>query len=305
MRRRLQRGVALVLAMGVAALAALVASAILVGQGTAFRQAELQSAQLQARSLAAAGIDWARAVLYEDRRLGTVDHAGEPWAVKNARLPFEQGGMSGAIEDQQALFNLNNLLAGERINQAELLRYARLLRQLALPEALADTLADWLDADDLPRSAASAEDAYYLGLEPPYTAANRRLFELGELALVRGYDEAVLQRLRPFVTALPRATQMNINTAPAEVLAASFDGLDLEAARALVAARERTAFASLADVAARLGRGVTLPVSGVAFGSDFFKVDVRVRYGPAQARASALLQREAAGWPLVTWRKIQ
>ena len=53
MRRRLQRGVALVLAMGVAALAALVASAILVGQGTAFRQAELQSAQLQARSLAA------------------------------------------------------------------------------------------------------------------------------------------------------------------------------------------------------------------------------------------------------------
>ena len=305
MMRQRQRGVALVLALGVAAMATIAATAIMVGQGNAIRHAELQAGHAQAQQLASAGIDWARAVLHDDRRLSNVDHHGEPWALRQATLPFERGEISGGIEDQQGLFNLNNLLSAERINAAELLRYRRLLHLLELPDALADTLADWLDADDIPRSMASAEDAYYLALDPPYTAANRPLFEVAELALVRGYDELVLQRLRPFVSALPRATQININTAPAELLAATLEGLDLDAARGLVAQRERAYFVSLADLTGRLGRGVTLPVAGVAFNSDFFMVDLRVRYGPAQARATALLQRETAGWPVVTWRKIR
>ena len=83
MRTR-QSGVAIVLAMGVVALAALAATAIMVSQSTWSRQVELSAGHVQAQLIMQAGLDWARAVLSDDRRASTVDHLGEPWAL---RLP--------------------------------------------------------------------------------------------------------------------------------------------------------------------------------------------------------------------------
>ena len=83
MRAR-QRGVAIVLAMGVVALAAMAATAIMVTQSTWARRSELTSDHVQAQLIIKAGVDWARAVLSDDRRASNVDHLGEPWAL---RLP--------------------------------------------------------------------------------------------------------------------------------------------------------------------------------------------------------------------------
>ena len=102
----------------------------------------------------------------------------------------------------------------------------RLLEILALPDALAASLADWLDADGEPQPQDGAESGYYQGLQPPYLAANRPLGDVAELALVRGFDEAARTRLRAFVTALPRFTPVNVNTASPEVLAAVVGNLD-------------------------------------------------------------------------------
>jgi len=300
-----QRGVALVLAMGVAALAAMTATAIIVSQSTWARQSELSAGHAQAQILVIAGVDWARAMLNEDRRMSNVDHLGEPWALRLAPIPVDNGEITGVIEDQQGAFNLNNLLAGDRINPAELARFRRLLTILSLPVALADTLADWIDSDDLVQSGDGAEDGYYRALNPPYLAANRPLTDVSELALVRGFDDQVRTRLRPYVTALPRVTQLNVNTATAEVLAASIEGMDLDAARALVAERDRIYFNSVGDFTNRLGGRFNLPVSGVAFSSNFFLIRVRATFGPSQARASALLAREGTGWPAVVWQKTQ
>src|ERR1700681_3797411 len=71
-----QKGVAIVLAMGVVALAAMAAAAIIVSQGTWSRQNELTSDHVQAQALVNAGVDWARAVLSDDRRSSSVDHLG-------------------------------------------------------------------------------------------------------------------------------------------------------------------------------------------------------------------------------------
>ena len=79
-----QGGVAIVLAMGVVALATMAATAIMITQSTWARQGELTAAHVQAQTLIQAGVDWARAVLSDDRRLSNVDHPGEPWAL---RLP--------------------------------------------------------------------------------------------------------------------------------------------------------------------------------------------------------------------------
>lgn len=303
MRAR-QHGVAIVLAMSVVALAALVATAIMVSQSTWSRQVELTAGHAQAQLLIQAGLDWARAVLSDDRRSNSVDHLGEPWALQLPPIPVENGSLAGHIEDQQGKFNLNNLVKGGKVNLAQLANFRRLLSILALPPALADALVDWIDADSEPQPQDGAEDAYYLSLQPPYLAANRPLIDVAELALVRGFDDNVRARLRPFVTALPRFTAVNANTASPEVLAAVVEGLGLDGARDLVAKRERAYFRNFSDFFNQLPPGLIVPTENISVSSDYFIATMRVTIGAAEARGTALLAREKAGWPAIVWRKL-
>ncbi len=302
MRAR-QRGVAIVLAMGVVALAAMAAAAILVSQSTWSRQIELTAGHVQALALVQAGVDWSRAVLSDDRRSSSVDHLGEPWALRLPPVPVENGEIAGYIEDQQGAFNLNNLVRNGKVSLAQLAYFRRLLSILGLPTALADALADWIDADSEPQPQGGAEDGYYLALQPPYLTANRSLTDVAELALVRGFDDSVRARLRPFVTALPRFTAVNVNTASPEVLAAVVEGLDLDGARALVAQRERAYFRGFSDFFSQLPRGLMVPTEDIAVSSDYFMTTLRVTVGGAEARGMALLVREDARWPAIVWRK--
>jgi len=299
-----QSGVAIVLAISVVALAALVAAAIMVSQSTWARQLELGAEHVQARAVLQAGADWARAVLADDRRVSNVDHLGEPWALRLPPMPVENGELVGQIEDQQGLFNVNNLVADGKINLAQLAHFRRLLATLGLPDALADTLVDWIDSDGLPQPQGGAEDAYYLALDPPYLAANRPLIDVTELALVSGFDASVRARLRPYVTALPGVTAVNVNTAPPEVLAAVIEGLDLGSAQSLVAQRDRAYYRDVDDFVRRLPRGAEASAGGIGVSSDYFVATLRVTIGGAQASGKALLARGAgSGWPVVLWRK--
>lgn len=301
--RALQRGVAIVLAMGVVALAAIAAAAIMVSQSTWSRQTELGIAQIQAQAVLQAGADWARAVLSDDLRASRVDHLGEPWALKLPAMQVENGELVGHIADQQGLFNLNNVVSDGKLSVVQLAHLRRLLGILGLPDDLADALADWVDADTQPQPRYGAEDAYYLGLDPPYLAANRPLIDLSELALVRGFDDNVRARLRPYVTALPRLTAVNVNTAPPEVLAAVIEGLELREAQLLVAQRERAYYRSVEDFTQRLPRGAEAAANDLSVNSEFFLASLRVTIGGAQSRGAALLARGAVGWPTVVWRK--
>lgn len=303
MRMR-QRGVAIVLAMSVVALAAMAAAAIMVSQSTWSRQVELTTDHIQARAVLLAGADWARAVLADDRRSSIVDHLGEPWALKLPPMRVENGDLVGQIEDQQGAFNLNNLVTTEgQVSLAQLAHFRRLLAILGLPDELADALADWIDKDSEPQPRDGAEDAYYLALDQPYLTANRPLTDVAELALVRGFDDNARARLRPYVTALPRITAVNVNTAPPEVIAAVIDGLDLGGAQILVAQRDRAYYRTVDDFLKRLPRGVEAATSDISVSSDYFIATLRVAIGGAQARGKALLARQGSGWPDIIWRK--
>jgi general secretion pathway protein K len=302
MRMR-QQGVAIVLAMGVVALAAIAAAAIMVSQGTWARQVELTTDHIQARAVLQAGADWARAVLTDDRRSSSVDHLGEPWALKLPPMRVENGELVGQIVDQQGAFNLNNLVTSGQVSVAQLAHFRRLLAILGLPAELADALVDWIDSDSEPQPRDGAEDAYYLALDPPYVAANRPLIDVAELALVRGFDDIVLARLRPYISALPGSTAVNVNTAPAEVIAAVIDGLDLGDAQVLVAQRDRAYFRGFDDFQRRLPRGLEAASGDISVGSDYFMASLRVTVGGAQASGKALLQRGGFGWPDILWRK--
>jgi general secretion pathway protein K len=301
--RTQQRGVAIVLAMGVVALAAIAAAAIMVSQGTWARQAELSADHVQARAVLQAGADWARAVLADDRRMSNVDHLGEPWALRLPPMPVDNGEIAGRIEDQQGAFNVNNLVSDGKVNLAQLAHFQRLLSTLGLPATLAYALVDWIDADSQPQPQGGAEDEYYLALDPPYLAANRPLIDVAELALVRGFDDNVRARLRPYVTALPRFTAVNVNTAPPEVISAVVDGLDLGGAQALVAQRDRAYYRDRNDFLKRLPSGAAAAADDISVSSDYFMASLRVTIGGAQARGTALLARTGAAWPVVVWRK--
>jgi len=298
-----ERGVAIVLAMGVVALAAIAATAIMVSQSTWARQTELTANQMQAQAVLQAGSDWARAVLSDDLRAGSVDHLGEPWALKLPPLQVENGELVGSIVDQQGRFNLNNVVTEGKISLAQLAHLRRLLAILGLPDELADALADWVDADGEPHPRYGAEDAYYLALEPPYLTANQPLTDVAELALVRGFDDTVRARLHPYVSALPRFTAVNVNTAPPEVLAAVVEGLELGGAQLLVAQRERAYFRSADDFLRRLPQGAAAATNDISVSTDYFMATLRVTIGGAQARGKALLARGATGWPVIVWRK--
>ncbi len=108
---RAQRGVAVVVAVLVVALATSTAAYMLWHQSLWLRQVENLTARAQADALARAAAAWAAAILAEDDP--AIDHLGETWARRMPPLPGRgHAELAGAITDEQAKFNVNNL-AGE------------------------------------------------------------------------------------------------------------------------------------------------------------------------------------------------
>lgn len=300
---RRQRGMAVITAILVVALVASAASFMAWQQQLWLRQVENLGAQAQSRVVALAALQWARSALAQDARSSSVDHLGEGWAQPLSPLPVEGGELSGGLSDQQGLFNLNSLVREGKASAADLAVFQKLLDLLQLPPGLAGAVVDWIDPDAEPTYPGGAEDMDYLALDPPYRAANRALTTVDGLYRIKGFDAARVERLRAFVTALPQATPVNVNTAPAEVLAA-VAGLSLDQARALVAARKARHFADLADFRARLPQPeAPLNETLLSVDSRYFLVTGHARFGRAKAGCQALLEREATAWPKLVWQK--
>src|SRR5262249_5974438 len=119
--------------------------------------------------------------------------------------------------------------------------YQRLLAALGVSQGeasrLTAALVDWIDLDRVPVSADGAEDDWYGRQTPVRLPPNAALTDVDELTQVRGYGVELVNRLRPFVAALPSAAPLNVNTAEPEVLVAMLPGLRIDAARVLVAQR--------------------------------------------------------------------
>ena len=300
-----QRGAALIVAMLVAALAATVALSLAAGQQQWFSMVEQRRDQVQAQALAQAGVQWARQILFEDARTGRLDYLGEPWALPMPAIPIENGSIEGRIVDAQGLLNVNNLAATTSVGTAERARFERLFARLGLPPITLDAIADWIDPDGAPRPT-GAEDAWYAAQPVPTLAANQPIVRTAELALVRGMSAAAVSALTPYVAALPEGTKLNVNTAPAAVLAASLNGLAESALPGVIADRAKKPYSTLPDFRARLPAGTTLDKEeALGVSSDYFIVTVRARQGATQSQARAVLKRGGGGWPVVLWQTLE
>lgn len=293
---------AILLAMLVLAMASIAAAGFVFRASLEWRKFENASSLGQARWVLRAAEHWAGAVLRDDQRQSSVDHRGELWARELPPVDSEGYAISGGIQDLDGRFNVNNLLRDGKVDLSQLAMLRRLLATLDLPEALADDVADWIDADTVTQREQSPEADIYRALDPPVTPVDRPLATVDELIRVRGVDATILARLRPHIVALPERTGINVNTATPEVLAALVDGLTTEQAYTLAARRDRTYFRDVAEFSQALPPGLQ-PVADMArVDSRFFLVTARARHDRVDIGSRALLRRDGEKTPILVWR---
>jgi general secretion pathway protein K len=290
---RRQRGAALLTAMIIVTLVATLATSMIWQQWRAVQVEVAERARVQSAWILAGALDWARLILREDARAGGADHLGEPWAVPLAEARLStflaadsantddapDAFLSGHIVDAQSRYNLRNLVDQNQVLAPEQRVLERLCETAGVAPDVAARLAVGL------RNALMHEATP--GSETDAPLVPRSVSQLTWL----GIDAEALDRLRPYVTLLPKPTPLNLNTAAREVIAAVVDGLDLGSAERLVQSRQRSPFFKVADAEAQLPTGLRLDRSRIGTASDFFEVYGRLRLGDRSLEQRSLVER--------------
>jgi general secretion pathway protein K len=306
-----QQGIAVITALLLTTLAITIVASLFWQQQVQVRSIENQRLQLQKQWILRGALDWASLILREDAKHSSVDNLEEPWAVPLAETRLDQyvengraddniadATLSGSISDAQARYNLTNLCTNGTINPAEVAAFERLLNNAQMSPALAQATADMMAAAQNPPVANAVNSDSQPGPQP------MNLTQMEDLLAVPGFSPEMLDKLKNFVIFLPRATPVNVNTAPAEVLAARIDKLSLADATSLVANRNTASFRDLADFVQRSqGKPFTVSASDASVTTNYFLVDGKVRMSRAGLDMQALIERNGANTKIIWIRE--
>jgi len=300
MKRRYQhhrscnRGVALVTALLITALAGIVAGNLAWDNALDVRRSMVLLNRDQAVQVALGAESWIMDILRQDLEDGQTDHLGEIWASELPGLPIEGGEVFGAISDLQGRFNINNLVDDNgEIHEESLEQFRRLLTALAVDPRFAGIAADWLDADQDAGFPDGAEDPIYTSLIPPYKTANQTLTSVSELAALEGMDKETFKLLEPHVAALPGRTAINVNTATAAVLQSLDEQISVDDVERLISERENAGFN---DIQTAFSSLVTPDVlNTLDESSNYFQLKVIVRIDTVRITLHSTFQRGPQG----------
>ena len=229
-----ESGIALVLVLWVVTLMALVAASSLGSTRTQLELARNTVENAKAEALADGGVYRAVLALLEpDLRQG--------WRADGTAYDFilADGRIEVSVQDEAGKIGLN-------VAPEEELRGLFQANGLDEPSsaALAGAIADWRDQDDLRRpDGAEAEDYRKAGL--PYGPGNRPFAEIGELRQVLGMTAALYERLAPLLTVYSRRQEVDLMTAPREVLLSL---LGISTGEEVLAARQASPNTAVADI---------------------------------------------------------
>jgi len=288
---QLQTGTALVTALLIVALASVIATAMLKQQHIDIRRANNMVKGDQAVLYLRVGENWVRKLLAEDRISSKIDSLTEHWAKTDNKLDVDGGTIHFEVEDLQGRLNLNNLLDQEgRPSKPDLDQFRNLLVALELDPELAQPMLDWIDADINVSLPTGAEDQEYLVLEQPYRTANAPFVSSSELMLIKGFSREIFDKLSPYITALPKRVEINVNTASIPVLAAVL-GVGLAEAGTIFGARPKQGYQDITEFRGQQAlTGKT--VVGVNVNSEFFVARVIVGLGRYNASQHSIIARD-------------
>lgn len=312
-----QRGVAVITALLLTTLAVTIVASLFWQQQVQVRSMENQRLQLQTRWILRGALDWARLILRQDGSDSAQTTLTGVWATPLAETRLDQyierervegenfdATLSGQISDAQSRYNLASLAVLRKVDPEQQAIFGRLLSNLRLDPALAKTVAetvarsqsgtpmtgDTASGQPPPKGGADTQAAL-----PPVSANGGEPMEMmrvEDLLAISGFTALAVERLREFVIVLPEPTKVNVNTAPAEVLAALLNE-SVSEATAQVNERKRAYYKEANDFKSRIGSAHTLgPGVEVVVKSGYFLVASKVRLDRAALDAVALIRRE-------------
>jgi|GEM_PF-4420581 len=149
----------------------------------------------QASTYNQAALNYAKTLLRLDSLQNSYDSSDETWAQRLPAYPVEGGEVSAYINDLSGHFNLTNLTLEDPFEAAV---FRRLFAFLSLSTKQADKVID--------------------------TARRQQYSSVIGLFAASQLSEAAINRIAPYFAYFPsNAQKININTTPAEILAAYFD----------------------------------------------------------------------------------
>ena len=320
--RNEQRGVALIIALILVALATILATKLtfdgwLERQRTVGILAAEQALHfgMGAEALAADVLNQTVGTSQQEVTLA------QAWAQPTQPLPITPednpegepiGTLEGALEDMSGRFNLNNLGAATTpqagalpgttaLDPEPLAQFQRLLELVGLEPKWAGIARDWITATDQASSPDGAKDAIYTAQTPPYRTGEWPMMSASELMNMPGFGADRYRKIAPYVTALPTATaRVNICTASAPVLQSIAPGLSGEYSAQVLAANRKTgcfpdpkAFANI--LTGQPGRSTVVWTNYYGTASQYFRLTTRVTLGTTEFTLYSLLSMTGGG----------
>ncbi len=288
-----QRGVALLLAVLLSALAALLAFSIIDSQAVALQRthAQMRGAQLDEF---ARGVEVIASIALR-RDEANVDHNSDAWRQPLV-LDIPRGRLAARMRDLNGCFNVNAFADPDAAFVVEAHgRLTRLLLALELDPEIADAVADYVDVDQTTRDR-GAEDLRYLGGRPAYRTADRPLAHVSELRAVAGVDADAYSRLSAEVCTLRARAPINVNTASVALLRSLSPSID-QARAAALAADGNAQYADieqfLSQVESTGAQRPTNPQGILGLVSDEFLLESEIEYDGVKVAYWAHLTRRA------------
>lgn len=296
--RAKQQGVALITAILVLALAVIAATSISSEHQLFMRRVENSVFGSNAWAYQYAAENWAKTVLRRDLMasgpddVDVFDHNAEDWAMPLTSMALPVGKISAQLTDEQAKLNINNLLTDDGVDMVCKKRLQRIFSLLAVDPNIVDAIIDWMDPDITPTLPYGAEDQYYNQLASPYLTAGQTIHDISELRLIKGVTAEDYAKLQPYLTALPLRTNVNLNTASAQVLAAIVPDMSVSQAQDFVHIRESEPYQHIQDFISQVVlNNLQLDAEDLAVKSDFFTLSSEVQIEKSYLQQSSLMHR--------------
>jgi general secretion pathway protein K len=311
--RKNERGVALLAVLLGIALMTLIVVDFAMSSGLGFVSAANQANELRAGYLARSGINIGLGLLAEDARAkaqaenGTpAETLGDVWAMPFPPMPLEGGTVTLSIVDEGRKINLNAMVQNGVPNQAAIAKVQRLFTVLDVNPDLVQGIIDWITPNNGTGSGGAIGD-YYLALKPPYQPRYGAMPTIADLQMVQGFNEAIFNRVSPFLTVMAESA-VNANTAAPQVLAALEPQLteDQKLVLEIIEARAIRPFTQTTDIMnlPDLASVAQLLSKDVDTRSQFFTIVGTGTYAGARKIITATFHRETSGiGTLAAWHE--